>query len=153
MWFEPNMISLTRGSAEGYTSLNAFDNALLQGRIGNLNLVKVSSIIPPKAKFVPLPLIPDGFLVPAVCTHISSNVPGEIISACIGAGLADGSCGLIMEYSHKGPAEVAQEIVSRMIEEGFRVRGFQCKEIKFTTSEHTVERLGCAMAAAILWRG
>ena len=41
------MAAATVGHAEGGTPLNAFDNALLAAGIGNINLVKVSSIIPP----------------------------------------------------------------------------------------------------------
>src|SRR5262249_3760585 len=37
----------TAAAAEGGTPLNAFDNALLAGGIGNVNLVKMSSIMPP----------------------------------------------------------------------------------------------------------
>src|SRR5206468_7432297 len=37
----------TAGNAEGSTPLNAFDNALLAAGIGNINLVRISSILPP----------------------------------------------------------------------------------------------------------
>ena len=40
------MAAATAGRAEGGTTLNAFDNALLAAGIGNINLIKVSSILP-----------------------------------------------------------------------------------------------------------
>ena len=36
------------GHAEGATPLNAFDGALLASGIGNTNLIKISSILPPQ---------------------------------------------------------------------------------------------------------
>ena len=37
-----------RRPAEGRTPLDAFDNALLAAGIGNVNLLKISSIVPPE---------------------------------------------------------------------------------------------------------
>ena len=50
-------VSITSGKSEGPTKLNAFDNALLDAGIGNVNLIPVSSIIPASAKIVELPPI------------------------------------------------------------------------------------------------
>lgn len=153
MWQTPDLVSLVEGTAEGHTSLNAFDNALLAAGIGNLNLIKVSSIFPPKAKLVELPAIPEGSLTPVVYSYMISNDPGEVVSVAIGAGLRNGSYGLLMEYAHKGPASIAEEIVTNMVVEGFKVRGLEADEIKICSSEHKVERIGCALAAAVFWWG
>lgn len=53
-------VSITSGKSEGPTKLNAFDNALLDAGIGNVNLIPVSSIIPASAKIVELPPIKEG---------------------------------------------------------------------------------------------
>ena len=42
----PNAIWASAGAAEGDTELNAFDNALLAAQVGNLNLIRVSSVLP-----------------------------------------------------------------------------------------------------------
>jgi arginine decarboxylase len=47
----PSKFDLVVGSGEGATPLNSFDAALLDAGIGNLNLVRVSSILPPGAQF------------------------------------------------------------------------------------------------------
>ena len=39
------MIAAAFGHAEGRTPLNAFDSALLAAGIGNVNLLKISSIV------------------------------------------------------------------------------------------------------------
>lgn len=43
-------ISITFGTGEGQTKLSAFDAALWDAGIANFNLIKLSSIIPPRAK-------------------------------------------------------------------------------------------------------
>jgi len=43
---------LVAGAAEGASELNAFDGALLSAGIGDLNLVRVTSIIPPHVELV-----------------------------------------------------------------------------------------------------
>jgi len=43
----PTKFFMATGSSEGYTELNSFDGALLNAGIGNTNLVKMSSIVPP----------------------------------------------------------------------------------------------------------
>src|SRR4051795_8172857 len=77
-WSAPNVFWLASGSAEGATPINAFDNALLNAGVGNLNLVKVSSVVPTGAVMLdqPIPIGP-GTLVPAVYATGHSNVPGE----------------------------------------------------------------------------
>jgi pyruvoyl-dependent arginine decarboxylase len=64
---EVRKLYLVAGKAEGGTPLNAFDNALLDAGIGDVNLIKVSSIIPPGAEVVmEKPNLPKG-CVSAVC--------------------------------------------------------------------------------------
>ena len=51
-------VSITSGRAEGPTKLNAFDNALLNAKIGDINLIKVSSILPSGTEVIPVPKFP-----------------------------------------------------------------------------------------------
>ncbi|MBI4561624.1 MAG: arginine decarboxylase, pyruvoyl-dependent [Candidatus Rokubacteria bacterium] len=142
----------TAGHAEGATPLNAFDNALLAAGIGNINLVKVSSIIPPDADIVALPRVKLGALVPAAYAAITGRVPGELISAAVGYALPQDrtKAGVIMEYHDKVPQAEAERVIRQMLEEAFRVRGESILEAAVVTAEHRVERIGCAVAAVIL---
>src|SRR3972149_6712404 len=63
LWKKVTKVAATAGSAEGATPLNAFDNALLAAGIGNINLIKVSSIVPPHVSIIALPKIKPGALV------------------------------------------------------------------------------------------
>lgn len=149
----PRAVCLAGGSAEGPTELNAFDNALLDAGVHNLNLLKVSSILPEGVVFVERPpSLPVGTLVPSVYARILSTVPGELVSACVGAGIGPAG-GVLMEYTHQGTATDAERLVTTMVEEAFHSRGWTCEGIRFATSEHRVERHGCAVAAALLLDG
>src|SRR5213594_5265422 len=83
-WKPVTRAATTSGSAEGETSLNAFDNALLAAGIGNINLVKVSSILPPETAVVDLPRLRPGAIVPTAYAAMTSEVPGEVVAAAVG---------------------------------------------------------------------
>src|SRR5512138_3787561 len=80
IWKKVTKVAAAAGCAEGGTALNAFDNALLAAGIGNVNLVKVSSIVPPDVDIVDLPAIKAGALVPTAYAAISSETPGETVA-------------------------------------------------------------------------
>jgi arginine decarboxylase len=147
----PNAVWASAGAAEGDTELNAFDNALLEARIGNLNLIRVSSVLPEGAAVLDEPLtITPGSLVPTVyASHVSSR-PGETIAAAIGIGVGDASHGMIYE-SHGRSRFEAESAVRQMIDEGFTRRGLRLKNVIVRSIEHRVDRIGCTVAAAVLW--
>src|SRR5258705_11052120 len=78
------MAAATAGHAEGGTTLNAFDNALLAAGIGNINLIKVSSILPPEVPVIDLPKIKPGAIVPTAYAAMTSETPGETAPAAVG---------------------------------------------------------------------
>ena len=98
-WPTPNALWVTAGAAEGTTELNAFDNALLAARIGDLNLIKVSSIVPEGAVFLQdPPAIAPGSLFLTVYLAVHSDTAGETICAGVGFGFGIDCHGLIIEY-------------------------------------------------------
>jgi arginine decarboxylase len=147
----PNAIWASAGAAEGETELNAFDNALLAANVGNLNLIRVSSVLPQGATVLAEPPeIEPGSLVPTVYSvHVSAR-PGETIAAAVGIGVADGSHGMIYE-SHGTSRHEVEATVRQMIDAGFARRGLRLKEVIVRSIEHKVERIGCAVAAVVLW--
>ncbi len=146
------MAAATAGHAEGGSCLNAFDNALLAAGIGNLNLVKVSSIVPPDVDIVELPKLKPGALVPAAYAAITSDVPGQVLAAAVGYALPDDPAkpGVIMEYHDVADRQTAERTTREMLDEAFRVRGETIREVKVVATEHTVLRVGCAVAAIVL---
>lgn len=142
----------TAGNAEGSTPLNAFDNALLAAGIGNVNLVRISSILPPGVDIVPLPRIKLGAIVPTAYAAQTSEVPGEVIAAAVGWARAEDPSrnGVIMEFHDKATREEAERMIVQMLEEAFRVRGQRIRDMRVFAVEHRVERTGCALAAVTL---
>ncbi|HET7875676.1 MAG TPA: arginine decarboxylase, pyruvoyl-dependent [Methylomirabilota bacterium] len=142
----------TSGSAEGPTPLNAFDNALLAAGIGNINLVKISSILPPGIDLVPLPRIRLGACIPTAYAAMTSEVPGEVVAAAVGWARPEDPTknGVIMEFHDKATREEAERMIVQMLEEAFRVRGERIRDMKVFGVEHRVERTGCALAAVTL---
>lgn len=153
MWELPKAITLVAGAGEGRTELNAFDRALMDAGIANLNFIRVTSIVPPGARIVPLPRLFPGMLTPAVYAQIIGHTPGERIAAALGVGVCRDQYGVIMEHSHTGTAENAEAIVRRMVEESFAQRDLRLDEVHVAVREHLVERVGCAVAVALLWPG
>ncbi len=148
----PNVLWITQGTAEGDTKLNAFDNALVAARIGQFNLVKVTSVAPERASLCSEPLmIEAGSVVPAVLSTAQSSQPGEVITASIAIGFGKDSHGMIMEHAGPGHPEEMEPIVRRMVDESFARRGLTLEKVVVRSSTHRVERIGAAVSAVVLW--
>jgi len=148
---QPKYVSLTSGHAEGRDGLTAFDRALLEAGIGDVNLVKVSSIVPQGAQLVPLCEFPVGSLVPVVYAQAESSTPGEKIAAAVAVGLSPEGWGVIMECAGPGSSEGMEEEARARVEAAFAARGLRLHELHKISAEHTVIERGCAVAAAVLW--
>ncbi|MEW6724133.1 MAG: arginine decarboxylase, pyruvoyl-dependent [Bacillota bacterium] len=147
----PTKFTMVASGAEGATTLNAFDNALLGAGIGNLNLVRISSILPPGAVEVPQLQIAPGTLVPTAYGSITSTTPGELIAAAVSVAISENDFGVIMEFSGKCSKDEAERTVAAMAEEAFRVRGMKLARLLVKGAEHRVVDKGCAFAAVALW--
>ncbi len=147
----PKKYFLTAATSEGESELTAFDGALLKARVGNTNLIRVSSILPPGCEYEPDLVIPAGSLLPIAYGYIISSVPGERIAAAVGVGIKKDSFGVIMEFEGVCSQEEAREKVYKMVEEAFRMRDLELDEVKVAAAEHVVKNIGCAFAAVPLW--
>ena len=83
----PEFFTLVVGRGEGKKKLTAFDSALLDAKVGNMNLLRVSSVLPPHCLFRESLTMPYGSLLPIAYGSLTSDVPGETISASIGVGI------------------------------------------------------------------
>jgi arginine decarboxylase len=149
----PTHYFLVSGASEGFTSLNAFDGALLRAGIGDTNLVKMSSIVPPRCQLIsPVPL-PPGSLVPTAYASITSDVPGQIIASAVAVALPKEPHfpGLIMEYSGRGSKAEIEEMVRQMALDGMKLRKREIKDLKSMAVEHKVQKVGATLAAVVLW--
>lgn len=151
MWQLPKAVTLVAGRGEGATELNAFDRALQDAGVADINFLRVTSIMPPGAQVIDLPRYPAGLLLPAVYARIASSQPGDRIAAAIGIGVCRERYGVIMEHTARASRSEADAAVRRMVEEAFRMRGLVLDEITTAVAEHTVVRAGCAVAVALFW--
>jgi arginine decarboxylase len=147
----PKKYFLTSGCAEGDSELTAFDRALLNAKIGNINLLKVSSILPPGVQYAPGMELPLGALVPTAYGAIISTEPGTMIAAAVAAGVSKDSFGVIMELVGKFTKEEAEAKIKEMVREAFEMRQMDVLEIKVSAVEHRVKNIGCALAAVPMW--
>jgi arginine decarboxylase len=151
----PTKFFLVSGSSEGFTLLNAFDGALLASGVGDTNLVKMSSILPPGCLEMnppPVPM-PQGALVPIAYASLCSDVPGEIISAAVAIGIPkdEDRAGLIMEYSARAEESVVVEQVKKMVEKGMELRNRAINDIMAISATYKVGSIGAVFAGVVLW--
>ena len=149
----PTKYFMVCGCAEGFTELNAFDAAIINAGVGNTNLVRMSSILPPRCEEVPPVKLPQGALVPAAFSALSSDEPGQVLTAAVSIAYPEDAdhCGLIMEHHGYGPREEVEEKVRRMAIEGMALRGQAVREVRSLAAEHVVQKIGAAFAAVVLW--
>lgn len=148
----PRKFTVVAGSAEGPTRLNAFDNALLAAGIGNVNLLRVSSILPPSAEEVERLAVSPGSLLPTAYGTITSEEPGLVISAAVAVGIGRfDEYGVIMEFSGHCSREESARQVELMARQAFASRGREIERVIVRAVEHRVEAIGCAFAAVALW--
>lgn len=147
----PQKFKIVASSAEGSFPLTAFDNALLSAGIGNINLVRISSILPPGAQQDQKLILPPGALVPTAYAAINSNDPGTRIAAAVGIGFSENSFGVIMEYSGYCSRVEAEKQIEGMLEDAFANRGLPLTKILVRGAEHRVEKNGAVIAAVVLW--
>ncbi len=148
----PRFYTLVAAAAEGGTELTAFDRALLAAGVGNVNLLKVSSILPPGAEFLRELRLPPGSLVPIAYGAVTSSEPGTLLAAAVAVGRPrGGGFGVIMEFAGYCGREEADRRVREMVEEAFAYRGLELAAVQVAGVEHRVERCGCAFAGVPLW--
>lgn len=149
----PNIYTLVKGTGEARLPLNAFDQALLDAGVGDTNLVRMSSIVPPGCRPAGQVDLPKGALVPVAYGEITSQVPGQTISAAVALALPEDpqQAGVIMEYEAASPLSEVEAIVRRMAEDAFAYRNRKIGELQSIGAEHTVQHCGAAFAGAVMW--
>ena len=149
----PELYTLVVGRGEGKKKLTAFDSALLDAGVGNMNLLRVSSVLPPRCSFRTDLKMPFGSLLPIAYGSITSDVPGETISASIGVGIPEDpdSFGMIFEFSGFCPGADAAIKVEEMVREAFEMRSLGLKEVKVKAIDHAVGECGTVFAGCPLF--
>jgi len=136
----PDIHFFCAGASEGHTELTSFDGALLKAGIGNTNLIKMSSILPPFSEEVDAIAIPPGSFLPLAYAALTSEEPGETISAAVAIAIPDDA-----------PLEFVEKKVREMAEEAMAMRGITKYTVKSRGVEAKVKHVATAFAAVCLW--
>ena len=148
----PQYYTIVSGKGEGNHSLVAFDKALLDAGIGDYNLVKVSSILPPKCKYMKSINIENGSILftAYACKIIYSNAFG---STAVGIALPKNpnENGVIFETSTDD--NNAETIVREMCIEAMNNREREIQSITSSTAIITgvPDKYTCALSAVVMW--
>lgn len=142
-------IAIVSGNAEGPTELNAFDNALYEAKIGDVNLIKVSSMLEANTKIEKLPKLKAGSMVNCVLSSIVSSNPGENLTACVAVAIGDElGCAVEVDGIDKDPEDLKDEAI-KMVKYMMDKRNVKINELIVEEAHHTVKNIGSAIAAVI----
>ena len=142
-------IAIVSGTDEGPTKLNAFDNALSNARIGDVNLIKVSSMLAGNAEVCELPKLKAGAMVNCVLSEITSDNPGDKITAVVALAIGE-ELGCVVETTgtNKNTDELIDE-AKGMVEYMMDKRNVEIKELIVKKSTATVENIASAVASVV----
>lgn len=142
-------IAIVSGKDEGPTKLNAFDNALTAAGIGDVNLIKVSSMLAGNTEIKELPVLKPGSMVNCVLSEITSDIPGDEITAAVAVAIGDElGCAVETTGINKNPDEIINEaklMVNYMMEK----REVEIKELIVKNATTTVKEIASVVASVV----
>lgn len=142
-------IAIVSGKDEGPTKLNAFDNALSDAGIGDVNLIKVSSMLAGNAEIQKMPKLKAGVMVNCVLSEVTSDNSGDEITAVIAAAIGE-ELGCVVEAS--GINRKSDEIVDEarfMVKYMMEKRGVEIKDLIVECSTAKVENIASVVSAVV----
>ena len=142
-------IAIVSGQDEGPTKLNAFDNALTDAGIGDVNLIKVSSMLAKNTEINELPKLKAGAMVNCVLSEITSDNPGDEITAVIAVAIGE-ELGCVVETTgiNENPEDLTNE-AHKMVEYMMEKRGVKTKDLIIEKSTATVEEIASVVASVV----
>lgn len=142
-------IAIVSGKDEGPTKLNAFDNALTDAGIGDVNLIKVSSMLAKNTEITELPKLKAGAMVNCVLSEITSDNPGDEITAVIAVAIGE-ELGCVVETTgiNENPEDLTNE-ARKMVEYMMEKRGVKTKDLIIEKSTATVEEIASVVASVV----
>ena len=142
-------IAIVSGKGEGPTKLNAFDNALTDAGIGDVNLIKVSSMLGKNTQIEDLPKLKAGSMVNCVLSEITSENPGDEIIAVIAVAIGD-ELGCVVETTGINKKETdlidkTKFMVTYMMEK----REVEIKDLIVKSSTTTVKNIASVVTGVV----
>lgn len=150
-FFVPRAYFLAAGAGDASSPLVAFDRALLSVGLGNINLVRLSSILAPGLPNARPAQIQTGAFVGAAYATVSSNTAGALIAAAVAVAhpMEEDRESIIMEKAGMIPAKDIESQTVEMAIQALTSRGLRLKNVETVRIEHVVSVVGSVFAAVI----
>jgi len=124
--FLPKQVFFTKGAGKHKEKLSSFEDALRDAGIEKFNLVRVSSILPPRCTIITkekgLPMLEPGQIVFVVIAQVESNEPNRLVAASVGMAnpLDQEHYGYLSEHHSFGQTEkvcgeYAEDLAAKML--------------------------------------
>lgn len=142
-------IAIVCGKDEGPTKLNAFDNALSDAGIGDVNLIKVSSMLAGNTEIVELGELKAGSMVNCVLSEVTSDHPGDEITAVVAVAIGD-ELGCVVETT--GINKEKQELIDEsefMVKYMMEKRKVEINELIIKEATTTVNCIASVVASVV----
>ena len=142
-------IAIVSGKDEGPTKLNAFDNALSNAGIGDVNLIKVSSMLSGNAEICELPKLKPGAMVNCVLSSITSDNPDDEIAVVVAVAIGD-ELGCVVETSgiNKNLNDLLEE-AENMVKYMMEKRKVEIKDLIVEYSTTHVKNIASCIASVV----
>lgn len=156
---QPKRFWIVSGTGVGNTALTAFDAAVLNAGIGNFNLVKISSIVPPhciREEAPPETFLKAGSTVHCAFAHGTAKHGDQPVSAAVGVALPErpDDIGVIMEIAIPSDEDEARRMVRSMCQESMEMRSLAVKKILLASAQarpiEEEDRFSVAVAAVLI---
>ncbi len=109
---------LISGTGTGEFAISSFDSALFHAGIGDYNLVRVSSILPPNSQQSQvISKSPGSILFTAYATKTTKDVTKIASAVAVAIPEDPTKCGVIMEYSDNTDKAMAIKIAEHLVED------------------------------------
>jgi arginine decarboxylase len=150
-FFLPTRYFLVVGHGDARWPAVAFDQALTNAGVSNLNLVQLTSVLAPGLQRIePLQLAFGGFVGVAYAKFVHSHV-GTMIAAGIAIAHPEdrSQASIIMEFAGICSAKQAEQQAIEMARGALEARNLPIKRVESTCVEHTVSQTGCVFAGVV----
>ncbi|MEO0202919.1 MAG: arginine decarboxylase, pyruvoyl-dependent [candidate division WOR-3 bacterium] len=150
---ELKRLYICSGVGKGSTPLNAFDNALISAGVGNYNLLKVSSIVPPNVEIVNSIDLKPGSLLPIAYGYTISKDEGKVISSAVSIAIPKNrnNIGVIMEVSGYYSEEEIRKIAYNMALEAMKFRNLEIDFIEVKSACDIVKGYTCVFSGVAIF--
>lgn len=142
-------IAIVSGKDEGPTKLNAFDNALSKAGIGDVNLIKVSSMLEKNTEIQNLPKLKPGAMVNCVLSTITSDNPGDNIIAVVAVAIGEKLGCVVEETAINEDIDKIREKAIFMVKYMMEKRNEKIKELIVEDISHEVSEIGSVVSSVI----